>query len=869
VTILWGIWILLRGTDVLSVPGWFMAMLTPPPARMPGFAVALVTPALTGLGRAAIRHLALVVALAVLALASARAGGRILGIMPLRGGDWERLFLSLGLGWGVLGMAVYGLSLVGLFNPAAILVLPGLAIVAGGRLPRPVVTADVRKAVAGIVLCSAPFLLVSPLFLVPDTYIDTYLYHLAIPDQCLKAHRFVVDGSNHTFQIPVLAEFLNVYGVLLGNDAFSHFVPLIPYLAGMGLAVAGVAGLAGPVAAGAAAGLALTIQPVTGCILTGKNDLAETGFVVMALALSMRGLPRHAAVTWGLACAVKMNGYAFAGLGWVAHEGYRLWRMRRRWRPDIVWAGLAMLAAGPWLAKSWLLKGDPVWPFLSNWLPGAMWDPIREEALRTSARVAPSLAGMLDGSVRMMMENQPALVLLAPAFVLGVSLLPTPLKAASAFVTGAYLIYMALIRFEFERLSLPLVTFICFPATAAAFRLLEPRSRFVKMATAMTVLAVAWIPVARGLKAASFSPAANVNCLLGSISQERYLETRNTTYGETTREVRALPGLKAVVLVCDARGYRWPCRIRTDDMLGRDIPWVLTRDCGSVARLGVRLRQMNASHIVFNFITESFIWPCDLPYKWDMRQLRLWRDFMKSRTEVAVYPAHSDHQNGGFYVFRIGAGARWHGPGVFYLPGIKPLRWEIHNSRAMLGAGTDPRAAALAYAKLFPDVGIFPMEVARLSTSMRDWRLAYSYSLPWVRAGMVSDASTGAFGQAAFELGRYDEASAALERALCVFTDQRDTSRGLLALVLASQAWVLLEQGGRLGEASELAQRGYGMEPGDTTAGAAFGRVLGELGRCGEAMPLLQRALEGLAPGTQQRAKLEGIARRCSGKIGR
>jgi len=860
--VLWAVRAFMNGADAAAVPGWFYRMVTSPPQVLPPYDMSLAVPTFRGMFRALSKHFQLVMALILLAWASVRSGARALDLaIPARMGEWERLFVAAALGWAGMGLALFALSLCGLFNwPMAAAVLAGAAG-AGARLPRPGLRGAGRPAATAAVL-AAPLVLVSPLFAVPNSYIDTYLYHLGLPDQFLISHRYVVDWTSQAFQIPVLGEFLNVYGILIGHDSFAHLSPLVPYLAGLGLAAVWTARIAGPGAAGAALGLALTAQSVVCIILAGKNDLAEVGYCVMAMALTARGFTRHAAVMWGLACGVKMNGYAFAGLAWVAHEGFRAWGLRRRWRPDAAWPVLVLVGAAPWLAKSFLLKGDPVWPFLSRWMPGALWDPIREEALKLGARVAPSLSGIFSQTAAVVLDNQPILALLVAAFVLAFFSLPRTVRNGGLFVIGAHLTYMALIRFEYDRLSLPLLTFFCFIGTCSGAAFFRKLSRLPRTLVAATIIVAAWMPVARGLRLSSACPAANVNYLIGTVPYRRYIDMRNTTFGEVQAGLARLPGLRKAAIVCEGRCYRWPCQVRTDDMLGRNLPWAVSREAGSVSRLKARFRQLGISHLVFNYVTESYTWPCDRPYAWDSRQLALWHDFVKAHLEPAVRPVRSDHQNGGFYVFRTVDRARWPAPGPFYLPGIKPLRWEMQNSTQVV-PGPDPRTAARAYAARFPDVGIFSVEVSMLSVALGDWKTAYDTMRPWYRAGMVSDVSTGCYGQACLALGKYEEAVEALGQSMRLFIDQRGVSKVLLGKALAGVAWKRLDAGSVLG-AHAAALRAYGTNAPDPVTRAAYGAVLAAMGRCAQAVPLLQGSLvEGLDPQLALRVKrAEGMCQR-------
>jgi len=120
----------------------------------------------------------------------------------------------------------------------------------------------------------------------------------------------------------------------------------------------------------------------TTAIRTGKVgyvDLASAAFTVLAADYLLAWRARNttddlarASVMLGCAMAVKMQGLFTV----VVFMGAALWwalRLRRSAKPAIICAAAAFALAGPWYFKSWVITGNPVYPFAYGLFDGKHW----------------------------------------------------------------------------------------------------------------------------------------------------------------------------------------------------------------------------------------------------------------------------------------------------------------------------------------------------------------------------------------------------------------------------------------------------------------------------------------------------------------
>lgn len=288
-----------------------------------------------GLGRRALRALKAGPAGALDGVAAAALGLALLG---------EAVFLFM---WGgapktvlfLLFAAAAALGLTPLWRPALIPAAEGWS-----------------AAAAGLVAFAVFHVLV--VALAPPTGWDVRAYHLALPELYLRSGGLVeVPWLLHSHW-PHLMEVLYTLPLAAGRDGAAALIH-----AGACAVLAGGTFLAG----GWPAVLILSGQPAL--LRTGPTAHADGGcaLLVFASALALARWEESKKNGWlcaagylaGSAAAAKLFGAAGAA-SWVI---YLVWRHRRA-REAVIFAASAAVAIGPWLLRTWINTGDPIWPLL-------------------------------------------------------------------------------------------------------------------------------------------------------------------------------------------------------------------------------------------------------------------------------------------------------------------------------------------------------------------------------------------------------------------------------------------------------------------------------------------------------------------------
>jgi hypothetical protein len=318
----------------------------------------------------------------------------------------EFYIFATALGLGSLGHLALGLGALGLLRPRfawMLLALAALLALLEIRRQR----AAYRAALASLRLIARPGWFAAALLsiialgclyplladaLVPPAAWDEVAYHLAIPKLYI-AHggiRYIpfIPYSNW----PLETEMLSMLGLLLGSDILAH---LVSWLALLLLCVAVWA--AGRRAFGGAAGLAaaalVATAPMTGALAgVGLVEVPLALFTFLAIAAFLLWLDDGAQANWllsaifaGLAASTKMNAAVLAAIlgtlvGGIALVG----RRTSAWRAAGLFASYGLvgfLVVAPWYTKTWLLTGNPFWPFFQEWLGARDWDQLGSQYL--------------------------------------------------------------------------------------------------------------------------------------------------------------------------------------------------------------------------------------------------------------------------------------------------------------------------------------------------------------------------------------------------------------------------------------------------------------------------------------------------------
>ncbi|MBI3565074.1 MAG: glycosyltransferase family 39 protein, partial [Elusimicrobia bacterium] len=286
----------------------------------------------------------------------------------------ERGFLdetaSAALGLALLGQAVFLLGWAGGLRPLPLAVLVVAAsVLAAGNAGGPSWTrprwGPVEGAAAGALAFAAAATVLDAL--APPALWDARAYHLALPELALKAGRFApVPWLLHSHW-PHVFEALYAVPLAAGRDTAAALVHWGTAVLLVGAVFAAARRAAGP-SAGWTAALLLAAQPA----FLKESGTAHTDAAAALLALGAAlalvrweedpepSCAAFAGLLAGGAAAAKLT-LAAPLAAWTA---VLLWKRRPRDAAAFAVAATAFL--GPWLLKTWLETGDPVWPFLSR-----------------------------------------------------------------------------------------------------------------------------------------------------------------------------------------------------------------------------------------------------------------------------------------------------------------------------------------------------------------------------------------------------------------------------------------------------------------------------------------------------------------------
>jgi 4-amino-4-deoxy-L-arabinose transferase-like glycosyltransferase len=239
-----------------------------------------------------------------------------------------------------------------------------------------------RERTAALLL--AVLLIADGIFvLTPEIGKDALIYHLAVPKLTLAHGGFYAIAGNVFSGYPLLGEMHYLAALAAGSETLAkamHFVLLGGTLLGIGLLSRLIRGNAFPVLAML---IFASIPVVFQVSHSSYNDLFVACFTLAALYAflrwregRLRGWLALAALFCGAAAACKYTALLLFPLGVLgilwSHAGSR---ESRAALGDLLLYGLAFLvAAGPFYLKSWVLTGNPFYPFFWGVFGGRGWD---------------------------------------------------------------------------------------------------------------------------------------------------------------------------------------------------------------------------------------------------------------------------------------------------------------------------------------------------------------------------------------------------------------------------------------------------------------------------------------------------------------
>ncbi|MBI4632472.1 MAG: glycosyltransferase family 39 protein [Deltaproteobacteria bacterium] len=307
----------------------------------------------------------------------------------------EELFFSTGIGFGILGYAVFALGLLELLLPLFLYLLVGLTAaiaVAGWLRPGRIVPAMLPEATPArgdriaLLLLGIALVLCFMLVLTPEVGKDALSYHLAVPKLFLKHQGMYFIPGNIFSNYPLHGEMLFLVGLFLQDDTLAkglHFLALICILLGIRQFIRF------RMKENRFPALSMlvfcTIPTVFITSTMAYNDLLATYYCLAAV---------FAFITWsekteaawlvlcglftGLALATKYTALLLPLLGclgilWFSHKQGRT--SSEASRRLLLYCLATIIAGSPFYIRNWIMTGNPFYPFLYALFGGKGWEP--------------------------------------------------------------------------------------------------------------------------------------------------------------------------------------------------------------------------------------------------------------------------------------------------------------------------------------------------------------------------------------------------------------------------------------------------------------------------------------------------------------
>lgn len=389
----------------------------------------------------------------------------------------ERLFFAFVCGEGIAGYLIFTLAATQFLTPAGfwtILSLMSLLAVAGWMTLRPIpreLLLSFGRPSAGTLLMAGALLFVIfvaiLLSLTPETGRDALLYHLAAPKLYLEHGGFYLIPGNLFAQYPFHTEMLFTLGLFLQGDILAKGINLLFLLVlplGMWIFVTNY--LNNRCNWLLASVLLVTLPTVFATGHAAYSDLSTTIHVFAAI-LAFLNWQKRGGASWlvlsgtcaGLALACKFTVLILPFIGFLAV--LRVLQQRgeitgkKLVRSLLLFFLPLMLTGAPYYLKSWVITGNPFYPYLFGLFGGAGLDKHLSYLLEGMTMYVGMGKGLLDYlflPFNLSLRSDWGLFLfdgiIGPVFLLTLPLLvlrrpwPDPLKSIMIF-SGLFFLFWA------------------------------------------------------------------------------------------------------------------------------------------------------------------------------------------------------------------------------------------------------------------------------------------------------------------------------------------------------------------------------------------------------------------------------------------
>ncbi|MEK7766098.1 MAG: tetratricopeptide repeat protein, partial [bacterium] len=616
---------------------------------------------------------------------------------------------------------------------------------------------------------------------IPESEMDCWTYHLAVPWQFLQAHKSLLDHVPVAFHHALPVELTFAPALVAGDDRLAKGLMVLCFAAGAATwAAAGVRGAGVWLGALVALGTGWVEPELVHC----KSDMAAAALLVAGAAFSRRGAWGVALPLLGASIAAKVV-YAPVALLWLAVQR----PPARQWSRVVAWLVLPSLS---WAVKAWLATGHPASQFvLPTILPAYDWGALNRAVFDNFSRglwppdttTLWSVPGALLGRWR---REHLTLLLLVPGMFL--------LAGGRARASVVALIVAQMVTLGVGHLSRYLMAsawLLAQVAGAETFRLPGWCRRWgIGLLVAVTLARIGvgteartapWPDILRAWASADSRGAPGLEAAAG------WLTAR---------------GARRVLLVAEERTYRIPGRVVYAGCNGETpLLWEAAKESADETWLRARVRQWGTEWLLHNYagyVNENWMAFNNLPFAWDDRQLALYRGWARGYLERQTGLEGGESAFGRFCLYRIRPrplsprpATAWFLPGAESLDGYAVILEQTQRLPELL-------AACRETLRRTPDVGHAWNLAGHAYALLRDYPRAYAHLRRFAAEGMVDVYNLSDLGAAALGAGRLDEAARALAAAL----EHRPERPGFIRLNLA----LVHARRGRLAEAErELA----------------------------------------------------------------
>ena len=317
-------------------------------------------------------------------------GQRVRKVFQLEFSDsWVRFGFDFGFGIVVLGFFWVGTGLCGLWYAS---VWQGLAVVLllvlawetfnffrRFSLPSWNSIKSIGPSYIFLGLAGLGYVLLTFLVnLTPETFYDSMVYHLAVPEYWLSHHGLSDFPTNFFSNYPYGAETYFLNGLVFQGTESAKMLHAVALVVCALLAGGWARELGGPRAGYLALGLVLTLPHFAINVWTTQVE----GFLALAAVLFIYALNRWISskeLSWafaaglfaGLAVGVKYNGVIVivAALAVLVFQK-PVFKSKDLWKSFLFFAVGFLLTVGPWVLKNWVYTGNPAFPYFTSLFQG-------------------------------------------------------------------------------------------------------------------------------------------------------------------------------------------------------------------------------------------------------------------------------------------------------------------------------------------------------------------------------------------------------------------------------------------------------------------------------------------------------------------